>query len=131
VKSQQIQIKINSVATRNAEAMKKILRPILCYACPIFENLAKVHIKKLQVTQNKIIKLILQAPWRTSTTLIHQVANIEPVQEFFTKITDKFFVGFLNSNDAGKNRFENCIHTAIIIASSIKIFDFQLTYLMK
>ncbi len=70
---------------------KQILRPILCYACPIFENLAKVHIKKLQVTQNKIIKLILQVPWRTSTTLIHQAANIQPVQEFFTKITDKFY----------------------------------------
>jgi hypothetical protein len=40
-------------------------------------------------------------------------------------------VGFSISNGAGKYRFENCIHTAIIIAGSIKIFDFQLTYLMK
>ncbi len=53
---------------------KQILRPILSYASPIFENLAKVHMKKLQVTQNKIIKLILQ------------VANIQPVQEIFSSL---------------------------------------------
>jgi hypothetical protein len=70
---------------------KQILRPILSYGCPVFQNAAKVHIKKIQVTQNKIIKLILQAPWRTSTNLIHQITDILPIKEYFDKIGDKFF----------------------------------------
>jgi hypothetical protein len=46
---------------------KQVLRPILSYACPVLANTAKIHLKKLQVTQNKIITLILYLPWRTST----------------------------------------------------------------
>ncbi len=69
---------------------KQIFRPILSYGCPVFVNAAKVHIKKMQIAQNKIIKLIFQLPWRTSTKLIHEIANITPIHEYFVKIAEKF-----------------------------------------
>lgn len=69
---------------------KQVLRPILSYACPALANTAKTHLKKLQVTQNKIIKLILYLPWRTSTNLIHKLAEIKPIEEYFAQLTEKF-----------------------------------------
>jgi hypothetical protein len=61
-------------------AFRNVIIEVFSYGSPKFENSAKVYMKKLQVTQNKIIKLILQVPWRTTTTLIHLVANIQPVR---------------------------------------------------
>jgi hypothetical protein len=41
---------------------KQVLRPMMTYACPILENIAKTHLTKLQVTQNKILKMALNLP---------------------------------------------------------------------
>jgi hypothetical protein len=69
---------------------KQIFRPILSYGCPIFVNASKVHLKKLQIAQNKLIKIILGLPWYSKTTLIHKMANIQPIHEYFTKIAENF-----------------------------------------
>jgi hypothetical protein len=38
---------------------RSYIRPILTYACPVYSNAAKTHIKKLQVAQNKNLRMIL------------------------------------------------------------------------
>lgn len=38
---------------------KVMFRPILAYGCPAFDKLAKSHLKKLQIFQNKTIKMII------------------------------------------------------------------------
>ncbi len=66
------------------------IRPILTYGAPVFSKAAKTHLQKIQITQNKILKMILNAPWRTKTTKIHQQSNVPLIHEFLTKLTKKF-----------------------------------------
>jgi hypothetical protein len=69
---------------------KQILRPMLLYACPLFQNIAKTHIKKLQVCQNRIIKLATNLPWLTPTKSTHKISEIQMVDEFINKLSAKF-----------------------------------------
>ncbi|GFW80266.1 RNA-directed DNA polymerase from mobile element jockey [Trichonephila clavipes] len=42
---------------------KQVLRPIITYASPVWGAAAATHMKKIQVIQNKILRLITNAPW--------------------------------------------------------------------
>ena len=55
---------------------KVAIRPIICYASPIFFHMAHTHHKKLQTLQNKLLRMILNVPWDTSTSEIHIQTNI-------------------------------------------------------
>jgi hypothetical protein len=48
--------------------------------------------KKLQVFQNKMLKIALNLPHRTSTNHIHKQAKIETIKKFMQRITDKFMI---------------------------------------
>jgi hypothetical protein len=69
---------------------KQILRPVLTYGCPAFHNMAKTHFTRMQIAQNKAIKLALNVPWRTSTKLIHTSSKIEEITKFTQRLYDKF-----------------------------------------
>jgi hypothetical protein len=70
---------------------RSYIRPILTYACPVFANAAKTHLNKLQVKQNKNLRMVLNAPFRTRIQTLHKKANIPTIHEFITKLTDKFY----------------------------------------
>jgi hypothetical protein len=59
---------------------KQILRPMLIYGFPAFNKMTQFA--KLQVAQNKVIKLALNVPWRTSTKQIHATAKMEKIAEY-------------------------------------------------
>lgn len=69
---------------------KVALRPVFTYGCAIFANIAKSHIQKLQVCQNKLLKTILDAPWYTRTTTIHEDTQCDTVRDTIDKIKAKF-----------------------------------------
>lgn len=69
---------------------KTALRPIITYACPVYSTIAKTHINKLQVCQNKLLKMGLDVPWYTRTSEIHQTSNTETIPEFINKLTNSF-----------------------------------------
>lgn len=69
---------------------KVCLRPILTYSAPNVNQAAKTHIKKLQVIQNKLLRMILDASWGTSTSSLHEHLEIETIVEFMQRLTDNF-----------------------------------------
>lgn len=69
---------------------KVAIRPTFTYAGPIIANIAKTHINKLQIFQNKTIKTILNVPRRTRTTLIHNNTQIEMVNDYIQHQHEKF-----------------------------------------
>jgi hypothetical protein len=71
---------------------RSYIRPILTYACPVFANAAKTHLNKLQVLQNKNLRMVLNAPFRTRIKTLHKKANMPTISEFITKLTEKFYV---------------------------------------
>lgn len=70
---------------------KSCFRPILSFGCPIWANCALSHLRKIQVMQNKMLKLILNVPYFFSTTKLHQITDIEYVQTYINKLSYKFY----------------------------------------
>jgi hypothetical protein len=69
---------------------KLAIRPIITYGTPALKGIAKSHIKKLQVAQNKALKMILNRAWYTSTAEIHALANIPMIGDYIDSLTAKF-----------------------------------------
>jgi hypothetical protein len=70
---------------------RSYIRPILTYACPVFSNAAKTHIEKIQIAQNKNLRMVLNAPHRTRVSLLHKKSNIPTIKEFVAKLTESFY----------------------------------------
>ena len=69
---------------------KMAIRPILTYGAPILNNMANVHKRRLQITQNKTLRMILNVPWDTSTIQIHEDTKMEIITDFMDKLTVNF-----------------------------------------
>lgn len=70
---------------------KTIYRPGVLYGSPVFNHCAKTHKLKLQRQQNKLLKMILGVPTRTSTRQIHSDTNVEMVTDYMNRLTNDFF----------------------------------------
>lgn len=69
---------------------KVALRPIMTYAAPVIYSCAKIHTQKLQVTQNKILRMIYDTPYNTRITTLHEMAGLETIEEFTHRLHDNF-----------------------------------------
>lgn len=69
---------------------KQIFRPVLTYAAPVWRHCARTHKKRLQVSQNKLLKMILNLPQSTETTFVHDTANIDLLDEYINDMSDRF-----------------------------------------
>jgi Reverse transcriptase (RNA-dependent DNA polymerase)/Endonuclease-reverse transcriptase len=78
---------------------RSYIRPIMTYACPVFDNSAKCHIKKLQTVQNKCLRMVLNAPLRTRIKTLHDRTNLPMLDEFIGKLTENFYIRSSYSNN--------------------------------
>lgn len=70
--------------------MKAIFHPVLFYCAPVWSTSAKCHLAKLQVAQNKLLKMIFRLPWHYSTRRLHALANFELVKDKVERLTSNF-----------------------------------------
>jgi hypothetical protein len=70
---------------------KSYIRPIFTYACPVFSNCPKTHFSRLQIMQNKCLRMVLSAPFYTRTHDLHHETNVPTIREFVDKITENFY----------------------------------------
>lgn len=68
------------------------------YACPVWGSAAKCHLKRLQIIQNKCLKMINNKHWRYPTYLLHQETGYEMIKNCITRITNKFVEKTENSS---------------------------------
>ncbi|GBM91548.1 hypothetical protein AVEN_63495-1 [Araneus ventricosus] len=67
------------------------LRPILTYASTVWACTAKCHLNKLEVLENKTIRMITNACWYQRNIDLRQALKIPSLKEFIQKIAEKFF----------------------------------------
>lgn len=79
--------------------VKVIFQPIILYACPAWESSVKTHIKKLQISQNKILKMCLKLPWFYSTKKLHEESKVDLIAHKINKYTNKFKINCSISNN--------------------------------
>lgn len=87
--------------TRNKILLyKTMFRPVICYASPVWSACAKTHFLKAQRLQNKILKMMLGLHWRTRTTTVHEMAQIDMLKDHTNGLKDKFWHRCRYSDDS-------------------------------
>lgn len=69
-----------------------LVRPCLTYAAPVWSSTCATNYDKLQVIQNKALKIAYRTPFRTNLKILHQVINFPILKEFIIKLTKKFYL---------------------------------------
>ena len=70
---------------------KMCIRPIMTYGCQVWSTrCAKTYLKKLQIIQNKNLKVIFNLPRRYPTTLLHNKFKQEMLKDVLDKLTSRF-----------------------------------------
>ncbi|GFV26954.1 RNA-directed DNA polymerase from mobile element jockey [Trichonephila clavipes] len=75
---------------------KQTLRPILTYGSSIWAAAAPTHIKRIQVIQNKILRIITNAPWYVRNDVIHHDLHMEPIDNYITRVSRNIFTSIQN-----------------------------------
>lgn len=69
---------------------KAVIRPIMLYGSPVWGNCADTHLQKLQVAQNRCLKMCLKLPPRFPTAELHKRAEIEQIKPYLLKLKTAF-----------------------------------------
>lgn len=69
---------------------KVAIRPIFTYGCPAFEEMAKTHLQKLQILQNKFLRIILNKSRYDRITDLHTEAKVPTIEEYVGKLQTNF-----------------------------------------
>jgi hypothetical protein len=78
---------------------KTIIRPIITYASPIWSNsIHNAHIERIQLLQNRVLRMIFQAPRSTKITLLHEQSKLPQLQNVFEIQTINFLDKIGNSS---------------------------------
>lgn len=72
---------------------KMIFQPVMSYAAPIFATGAKSHTTKLQIAQNKVLKIILNRWKFFSTKALHSLAKVGLIDSVISVLNNKFYDG--------------------------------------
>ena len=69
---------------------KAFFQPVMTYAAPAWKGIAQSHYKKLQIKQNKILKMIINVhPW-FNTRELHRITNMATIKEYIERIYRKY-----------------------------------------
>jgi hypothetical protein len=77
---------------------KLAVRPIFTYGCPAFESMAKTHLQKLQVLQNKFLRIVLNKTRYERITDLHAEAKIPSIEEYVGKLQANFQLRLASRN---------------------------------
>lgn len=64
---------------------------IITYGCPVWCKAAKTHLKKLQIIQNKNLKIINELPMRFNTVNLHENLNFSTITQFINQFCNSFY----------------------------------------
>ena len=68
-----------------------LIRPIMAYAPAIWGNASKTNIDKLQKVQNRVLRLITNAPIFATNEIIHRDLKVEYFNDYIIKLTKNFY----------------------------------------
>lgn len=77
--------------------LKSVFHAIMFYAAPVWSNAAQCHKNKLQIAQNKLLKMIYNLPWHYPTLRLHSLAHVELINNKIQRLTLNFNTRCLNS----------------------------------
>ena len=107
-----------------------IIRPLITYDCPIWTTASLTKINKIQILQNKFLRICLKAPWYMRNRQIHDT-GILLLQDW--KQSSSKTHGNLNSSDGARfynlgNKTKNrrpklCLPQNLLLSDTSKYED--------
>lgn len=104
---------------------RQVLRPILTYGGPAFCSMANTNFSKMQRTQNKCLRLVLECDRYARIDEMHEQASIEPIKEHILRLANKFYkhclpstlkADIMQTHDRdGTARKHGCLHQSLQI----------------
>lgn len=94
-------LKTRSGLTENNKKLiyTTILRPIITYAAPVWCGASKTQMRKLQIYQNKILRLITNSDRYRNIDEMHRQTKIEYIEEYIEKIAQTFYKNKMDINN--------------------------------
>ena len=91
----------NSSLNQDTKIMiyKLYIRPILSYAAPAWATVSPEVIQALQGMKNRILRMIVQAPWFVRNSTLRREFPLEPLVEFFANLARSHFTKAETSNN--------------------------------
>lgn len=83
---------------------KAVIRTAMLYGAEVWGTAAKIHTAPLQVTQNKILRCILQARRGTPIDLLHERAEMDPVNRRVREMNHRFYASIRQHDNPLVNR---------------------------
>jgi methyl coenzyme M reductase subunit D len=77
---------------------KLAIRPIFTYGCPAFGSMAKTHLQKLQVLQNKFLRIVLNKTRYERIKDLHTEAKVPSIGEYVGKLQANFNIRLAAQN---------------------------------
>ena len=81
---------------------KSYIRPVLEYGAPVILGASETYIKKLQIIQNKAIRIAYKLDPLSHTEDIHKIAKIDLIKDRFQILTYKFIDSLTEHSDLFK-----------------------------
>jgi hypothetical protein len=76
---------------------KSILRPLITYGCAVWGlSISAKKLQKLQIFQNKILRITVNAPWFVRNNQLHRDLGIDSISAFIQNCTTKFLMNLQN-----------------------------------
>lgn len=79
---------------------KSLIRPLVMYACVIWGNASNTHLKNIQVLQNKLLRISVNAEWFVTNNQLHRELGVSKISEHIQKLTQKFHENLINCESA-------------------------------
>lgn len=67
---------------RKIRLYKAVIRPTMTYASSVWGYAAHSHVNKLQVIQNKVLRMAFDAPWFVRNDTLHNDSGMATIEEF-------------------------------------------------
>lgn len=76
---------------------KTVFKPSMTYGFPAWYDCAATHRKKMQVKQNRLLKMMLNLDPFHPTEDVHRIADMETIDDWFQRILPKFWTSCITS----------------------------------
>ncbi|ENN74747.1 hypothetical protein YQE_08685, partial [Dendroctonus ponderosae] len=65
--------------------IKSVIRPAMTYPSTVWGYAAKTYLRQLQATENKLLRMAIDAPWFVRNTQIYRDLKWEPLRDFLQR----------------------------------------------
>jgi hypothetical protein len=70
---------------------KSLIRSVITYAAPAWGYAAKTHLNKLQIFQNKVLRIITKLPRVTPIDILHEQTGMETIKAHVSRLARKLY----------------------------------------